>query len=207
MTTIQLRDVEGAARRLMRAASIEIPKDFSGQVRRMAGQLDNPLACFVLNSMLDTWDAADADQRPMGAGTGLPRRYVKVGNQARIEGGLIALEAVLRWATAEATRDIPLRPNRVHPLSRKDPAINVGIHAPDVQNAFEPPTTFFHALVILVWATIEMDPPGDAKCAIETFEEIARRFTLKDAARVFFFRIDEVRDRFLSNVRKAGLPD
>ncbi|MFP6735495.1 MAG: fumarate hydratase, partial [Rhodospirillales bacterium] len=169
MTTIQLRDVEGAARRLMRAASIEIPKDFSGQVRRMAGQLDNPLACFVLNSMLDTWDAADADQRPMGAGTGLPRRYVKVGNQARIEGGLIALEAVLRWATAEATRDIPLRPNRVHPLSRKDPAINVGIHAPDVQNAFEPPTTFFHALVILVWATIEMDPPGDAKCAIETF--------------------------------------
>ena len=68
MTTIQLRDVEGAARRLMRAASIEIPKDFSGQVRRMAGQLDNPLACFVLNSMLDTWDAADADQRPDHAG-------------------------------------------------------------------------------------------------------------------------------------------
>ena len=207
MMSIRHREGEPSARRLMRAASIEIPKDFSGQVRRMAGQLDNPLACFVLNSMLDTWDAADADQRPMGADTGLPRRYVKVGNQARIEGGLIALEAVLRWSTAEATRDIPLRPNRVHPLSRKDPAINVGIHAPDVQNAFEPPTTFFHALVILVWATIEMDPPGDAKCAIETFEEIARRFTLKDAARVFFFRIDEVRDRFLSNVRKAGLPD
>ena len=52
--------------------------------------------------------------------TGLPRWYVKIGNEARIEGGPVALEAALRRATANATHDVPLRPNRVHPLWRTD---------------------------------------------------------------------------------------
>ena len=105
---IQIGQVEDSARRLMRAAAIEIPKDFSGHVRRMANAEDNPLGCFVLNTMLDNWDAADADRRPMCADTGLPRFYVKIGNEARIEGGMVALEAALRRATAEATQSIPL---------------------------------------------------------------------------------------------------
>ena len=58
--------------------------------------------------------------KPMCADTGLPRYFVKFGNEARIEGGGVALEAALRRATARATDDIPLRPNRVHPLSRLD---------------------------------------------------------------------------------------
>ena len=47
--------------------------------------------------------------------TGTPRWYVKMGNECRIEGGPVALEAALRRATAQATADVPLRPNRVHP--------------------------------------------------------------------------------------------
>jgi L(+)-tartrate dehydratase alpha subunit len=34
--------------------------------------------------------------------------------------------------------EIPLRPNRVHPLTRKDQNNNVGIHAPSVSYTFEP---------------------------------------------------------------------
>ncbi len=50
----------------------------------------------------------------------------------------MALERALRRATAEATAQIPLRPNRVHPLTRVDHNNNVGIHAPEVTYAFEP---------------------------------------------------------------------
>lgn len=70
--------------------------------------------------------------------TGCPRWYVKMGNEARIDGGPIALEAALRRATANATRSVPLRPNRVHPLWRTDHDNNVGIGAPEIEYAFEP---------------------------------------------------------------------
>jgi L(+)-tartrate dehydratase alpha subunit len=74
----------------------------------------------------------------MCADTGLPRYYVRAGNEARIEGGFVALERALRRATADATATVPLRPNRVHPLTRVDHDNNVGIHAPEVTYAFEP---------------------------------------------------------------------
>ena len=59
--------------------------------------------------------------------TGTPRWYVKMGNEAQIEGGPIALETALRRATANATQNVPLRPNRVHPLWRTDHNNNVGL--------------------------------------------------------------------------------
>src|SRR5439155_1764248 len=74
----------------------------------------------------------------MCADTGLPRYYVRAGNEAVIEGGFVALERALRKATADATASIPLRPNRVHPLTRRDHDNNVGVHAPEVTYAFEP---------------------------------------------------------------------
>jgi L(+)-tartrate dehydratase alpha subunit len=70
--------------------------------------------------------------------TGCPRWYVKMGNDAQIEGGPAALETALRRATAEATNGVPLRPNRVHPLWRTDHDNNVGINAPEIEYAFEP---------------------------------------------------------------------
>ncbi len=61
-----------------------------------------------------------------------------MGNEAQIEGGPIALETALRRATANATQNVPLRPNRVHPLWRTDHNNNVGIGAPEIEYAFEP---------------------------------------------------------------------
>ncbi|MBI3635352.1 MAG: fumarate hydratase, partial [Candidatus Rokubacteria bacterium] len=43
-----------------------------------------------------------------------------------------------RRATADDTAQFPLRPNRVHPLTRADHNNNVGIHAPEVTYTFEP---------------------------------------------------------------------
>lgn len=70
--------------------------------------------------------------------TGVPRWFVKMGNEATVEGGMVALEAALRRATASATNGVPLRPNRVHPLWRTDHNNNVGIGAPEIEYGFEP---------------------------------------------------------------------
>src|SRR5438445_2065857 len=130
--------VEDVARELMGRAAIDIPADYREGVVRARDRERNRIARFVLDEMLRNWEIATAERRPMCADTGLPRYYVRAGNEAVVEGGFVAVERALRRATAEATAAIPLRPNRVHPLTRADHNNNVGVHAPEVTWAFEP---------------------------------------------------------------------
>ena len=148
MSAISVKLVEDTARELMARAAIDIPEDYRAGVRRARDREQNKLAHFVLAEMDANWDIASADRRPMCADTGLPRYYVRAGNEATIEGGFVALEAALRRATAEATATIPLRPNRVHPLTRADHNNNVGMHAPEVTYAFEPGADWIDVTVV-----------------------------------------------------------
>ena len=135
---IPLDAIQSSAAKLMEKAAIEIPDDYLEGVRAAADAEHGGLSCFVLRTMLENYDVAKQDRRAMCGDTGVPRWYVKMGNDARIEGGPVALEAALRRATARATREIPLRPNRVHPLWRTDHDNNVGINAPEIEYAYEP---------------------------------------------------------------------
>ncbi len=130
--------IEDAAYEITRQAAIVIPRDYSDGIRAMLETEKNELSKFVLKAMVENWEAAEADRRAMCADTGLPRFYVKAGNEARVEGGFVALEKSLRRALARATGDVPLRPNRVHPLTRADNNNNIGIRAPEVEYSFEP---------------------------------------------------------------------
>jgi L(+)-tartrate dehydratase alpha subunit len=138
MPSIPAKLLEDTARELTARAAIDIPPDFRQGIVRARDAEANRLPRFVLTQMLANWDLATSTRRPMCADTGLPRYYVRAGNEARIEGGFVALERALRRATADATATVPLRPNRVHPLTRVDHDNNVGIHAPEVTYAFEP---------------------------------------------------------------------
>ena len=135
---IHIAAIEEAAYRLMQRAAIDIPEDYRAGVLALLEREENELSRFVLSAMVENWQAASEDRRAMCADTGLPRYYVKLGNEARIEGGFIAMERALRRATARATRDIPLRPNRVHPITRHDHNNNVGTRAPEIDYSFEP---------------------------------------------------------------------
>lgn len=122
--------IQKTAETLMDKAAIEIPQDYLDGLKAAADAEDGDLSSFVLQAMLENYEAAKEDRRAMCGDTGTPRWYVKMGNDTRIEGGPIALEAALRRATANATNGVPLRPNRVHPLWRTDHNNNVGIGAP-----------------------------------------------------------------------------
>src|SRR5439155_258052 len=135
---LKVKGIADTARELMARAAIDIPADYREGVRLARDREQQRLARFVLDQMLENWDIATAERRPMCADTGLPRYYVKLGNEAVVEGGLVALERALRRATADATASVPLRPNRVHPLTREDHNNNVGYHAPEVTYSVEP---------------------------------------------------------------------
>src|SRR5262249_18209701 len=89
---ISIKLIEDTARERMAGAAIDIPADYREGVRRALDCEQNRIAGFVLTEMDRNWDIATAERRPMCADTGLPRYYVRAGNEALVEGGFVALE-------------------------------------------------------------------------------------------------------------------
>ena len=135
---IDISVIQSTAETLMDKAAIEIPLDYLDGLKAASAAEDGDLSAFVLQAMLENYEVAKEDRRAMCGDTGTPRWYVKMGNETQIDGGPVALENALRLATANATANVPLRPNRVHPLWRTDHDNNVGIGAPEIEYGFEP---------------------------------------------------------------------
>ena len=135
---IKINHIQQVAEALMDKAAIEIPTDYHEALKGASKTEDGELSTFVLKAMLDNYEVAKEDRCAMCGDTGVPRWFVKMGNDACVEGGMFALETALRRATANATHAVPLRPNRVHPLWRTDHDNNVGIGAPEIEYGFEP---------------------------------------------------------------------
>jgi L(+)-tartrate dehydratase alpha subunit len=165
--------VEQAALKLTEKAAIEIPDDYLDGLKAAAEVEDGDLSSFVLQAMLENYEAAKHDRRAMCADTGVPRWFVKFGNDARIAGGPVALEAALRRATAQSTHELPLRPNRVHPLCRTDHDNNVGINAPEIDYSFEPDGDWVELTTVhkggLFGTDYRMLFPGDGIDGIKKF--------------------------------------
>jgi L(+)-tartrate dehydratase alpha subunit len=165
--------VQSTAETLMARAAIEIPDDYLGGLRACASSEKGDLSAFVIKAMLDNYEAAKEDRRAMCGDTGVPRWYVKYGNDSRIQGGPVALEAALRRATASATQKVPLRPNRVHPLWRTDHDNNVGLNAPEIEYAFHPEGDWVDLTTVhkggLFGSDYRMLFPGDGMAGIKRF--------------------------------------
>lgn len=165
--------IEEAVYNIMFNASIRIPDDYENGIIGMHKTEQGELSAFVLESMIENWDAARQDERPMCADTGVPRFYVKSGNEAQPQGGFVAIERAIRSATARATHDIPLRPNRVHPLTRHDNNNNVGINAPEIEYSFEPDFDWIDITTVhkggLFGTDYRMLFPGDGIDGIKRF--------------------------------------
>lgn len=170
---IPIATIQDTAERLMAKAAIEIPDDYLTGLKAMTAREKGDLSAFVLEAMLENYEAAKEDRRAMCADTGVPRWYVKMGNEARIEGGPVALEAALRGATASATTAVPLRPNRVHPLWRTDHDNNVGLNAPEIEYSFEPDADWIDITTVhkggLFGTDYRMLFPGDGIGGIKRF--------------------------------------
>src|ERR1700745_3968948 len=170
---IPLSSLQRTAEELTAKAAIEIPDDYLAGLRRAADTENGDLSAFVIKAMLENYEAAKQDRRAMCGDTGVPRWYVKIGNEARIEGGPGALEAALRRATAAATREVPLRPNRVHPLWRTDHNNNVGINAPEIEYSFHPDADWIELTTVhkggLFGTDYRMLFPGDGIDGIKRF--------------------------------------
>ncbi len=70
---IPLSSVQRSAEDLMAKAAIEIPEDYLAGLRKCADTEKGDLSAFVIQAMLENYEAAKEDRRAMCGDTGLPR--------------------------------------------------------------------------------------------------------------------------------------
>jgi len=89
--------IEAAGYEIMKKAAIDIPEDYLAGIKESQKTETNTLSGYVIKTMLDNYDAATDDRRPMCADTGLPRYYVKIGDNAPLNGGFTSGRLSLMW--------------------------------------------------------------------------------------------------------------
>ena len=99
------------------------------RIKEAALRERQPLARHHLNFMLDNVKIAGEDRLPLCQDTGLPIFQVLIGRDLRLD---FSLEEAIAEGVRIATKEIPLRPNAVHPQTRKNSGDNTGPGMPDI---------------------------------------------------------------------------
>ncbi|AIZ57288.1 fumarate hydratase [Candidatus Methanoplasma termitum] len=126
---------------LLKAANTKLPRDIGWALEAAAGWEADPLAKTQLGAIMDNVKKAEVLGRPMCQDTGIPTFFVKgkfdhsIGNE--IAKGL-----------KRATEAIPLRPNTVDPLTRKNPGDNLGKGMPAIH--YIPTNDNFLEIAVLI---------------------------------------------------------
>jgi fumarate hydratase subunit alpha len=116
-------EVVEATVRALRRAETELPDWVLGLIRAAAEREINPVARLHLQFMLESARLAGSEGVPLCQDTGLPIFRVEQGRDLRLD---FDLGEALAEGVRIATREIPLRPNAVDPLVRKNSGDNTG---------------------------------------------------------------------------------
>jgi len=104
---------------LLKAANTKLPSDIGWALEAAAGWESDPTARTQLGAIMDNVKKAEFLGRPMCQDTGIPTFYVRGKFDASISNEITK-------GLKRATETIPLRPNTVDPLTRKNPGDNLG---------------------------------------------------------------------------------
>lgn len=114
---------------LLRKAEIELPDDVVDALKKAEAREESPVAKSQLQAILKNIELAKNHRVPMCQDTGIQIFFVELGTEFQPN---FDLEAAIREAVVLATREIPLRPNAVDPLTRKNSGDNTGAGIPDI---------------------------------------------------------------------------
>lgn len=115
---------------LIRIAETDLPKDVEFALRKAYIAEKKKIARIQLKSILGNIKFARKNSIPLCQDTGLINFYVRIGSRADVD--LRIINNSLINGVKIATREIPLRPNAVHPLTRVNSKDNTGIRIPNI---------------------------------------------------------------------------
>lgn len=114
---------------LLRKAEIELPDDVVDLLRKAEAGEESHVAKSQLQAILKNIEIAKKHGVPMCQDTGIMIFFAELGTE--FQPGF-DLEAAIKEAVILATAEIPLRPNAVDPLTRKNSGNNTGTGIPDI---------------------------------------------------------------------------
>ena len=114
---------------LLRKAEIELPDDVVDLLRKAEAAEESHVAKSQLQAILKNIEIAKKHGVPMCQDTGIMIFFAELGIE--FQPGF-DLEAAIKEAVILATAEIPLRPNAVDPLTRKNSGNNTGTGIPDI---------------------------------------------------------------------------
>ncbi|MGF7119371.1 fumarate hydratase [Methanobacterium oryzae] len=119
--------IEDTIFNLFKEAVIKLPDDVKKALQDAYNNEDNDIAHLNLKAILDNIEAAEKMRVPMCQDTGLPIVFVKLG-KVDVEN----LYEGIRNGVERATKEVPLRPNVVDPITRKNTGTNTGNMMPQI---------------------------------------------------------------------------
>ncbi len=142
MSVIKLPEsTEDVVVNLLRLANTRLPRDIGWALEAAAAWETGVIAKTQLGAVMDNVRKAELLGRPMCQDTGVPVFYIRGRFDASIGG------AVAR-GVERATREIPLRPNTVDPLTRENDGRNLGAGMPIIH--YLPTDDGFTEITLLV---------------------------------------------------------
>jgi fumarate hydratase subunit alpha len=123
---------------LLRLAVTELPKDVKEALQKAYQQETSSAGKTQLKAILDNIELAEKTRTPMCQDTGTIIFYVTAGAEVK---NLDEIPNALRNATKRATTEVPLRPNAVDPLERKNTGDNTGRNIPFINWEIVPGNT------------------------------------------------------------------
>ncbi len=118
-------DVQNAVVELLRKTVVKLPKDVEAALRKAYANETDEVPKMQLKAIIDNIDMAIKGITPMCQDTGVTIFYATVPKDCKVDVSKGIIEGVRK-----ATKEVPLRPNAVHPLTRKNPGDNVGERHP-----------------------------------------------------------------------------
>ncbi len=124
-------DIQNAVVELLRKTVVKLPADVEQAIRKAYAAETDEVPRMQLKAIIDNIELAEKMNTPMCQDTGVTIFYVTLPRNCgvNVEKGIV--EGVRR-----ATKEVPLRPNAVHPLTRKNPGDNVGERMPYINWKF-----------------------------------------------------------------------
>jgi fumarate hydratase subunit alpha len=128
---ISQKMVEDEVCRLFKEAVIKLPEDVKKALKDAYDIEDDETALLNLKAILNNITAAEEMGIPLCQDTGLPIIFVKYGN-VEVENHHDGIIDGIINGVKKATEEIPLRPNVVDPLTRKNSGNNIGRFIPQI---------------------------------------------------------------------------
>ncbi len=120
-------DVVNTVVEIIRKAETDLDDDVIKALRAAYEKEENEEARTNLENILKNIEVSEQNQVPMCQDTGLPVFFVELGREFSLN---FDLYTAIRDGVIRAIREVPIRPNSVHPLSRENSGDNTGMHMP-----------------------------------------------------------------------------